>query len=204
MAARTIPPWLRQTLELGPVIGFFALFMYVRDDTFTVAGTEYDGLIFATAIFIPVILASTAILWLLTGKLSRMQVFTAVAVTFFGGLSVWLNDERFVKIRPTLVYGLFAAILWGGLWFGKSLLRSVMGEILPMKPEGWMILTRRMAWLFVVMAVSNEVVWRTLSTEVWVTFETFVLPGMMFAFFIAQARLIEAYSEDPVEPDDAG
>ncbi|MEM7641750.1 MAG: inner membrane-spanning protein YciB [Pseudomonadota bacterium] len=201
MANRIIPTWLRQTLELGPVIGFFVLFMYVRDDTFTIAGTEYDGLIFATGIFIPVILVCTAILWALTGQLSRMQVFTAVAVTFFGGLSVWLNDERFVKIRPTLVYGTFAAILWGGLWFGRSLLRSIMAEALPMTKTGWMILTRRMAWLFVVMAAANEIVWRTMSTEFWVTFETFVLPGMLFAFFIAQAKLIETYSK-PAKPED--
>jgi intracellular septation protein len=194
MSDRSIPTWLKQALELGPVIGFFALFMYVRDETFVVNGTEYGGLIFATGVFIPVILACTGILWALTGRLSRMQVFTAVAVTVFGGLSVWLNDDRFVKIRPTLVYGAFAAILWVGLWMGRSFLQSLMQEVLPMKTEGWMILTRRMAWLFVVMAVSNEVVWRTLSDEIWVTFETFVLPGMLFAFFIAQARLIEAYS----------
>jgi intracellular septation protein len=197
MAERTIPNWLKQTLELGPVIGFFVLFMWVRDETFTVAGTEYDGLIFATGVFIPVILACTAILWALTGRVSRMQVFTAVAVTVFGGLSIWLNDERFVKIRPTLVYGLFAAILWGGLWFGRSLLQAVMDEALPMERAGWMILTRRIAWLFVAMALSNEVVWRTQSTEFWVTFETFVLPAMLFVFFIAQAKLIEAYSKPP-------
>jgi intracellular septation protein len=195
MSDRTIPTWLKTTLELGPPLAFFVVFIWLKDETFTFGGVEYGGFIFVTALFIPVILAATAILWLLTGRLSRMQVFTAVAVTVFGGLSVWLNDERFVKIRPTLVYGLFAAILWAGLFAGRSLLQWVMGEALPMRDEGWMILTRRMAWLFVAMAAANEVVWRGFSTETWVTFETFVLPAMLFGFFITQAKLIETYSE---------
>ncbi|MGB3554142.1 MAG: inner membrane-spanning protein YciB [Jannaschia sp.] len=199
MADRTIPGWLKTTLELGPVLAFFGAYIWWKDDTFTVRGTEYEGLIFVTALFIPVILLSMAILWKLTGRLSPMQVLTAVLVTVFGGLTVWLNDERFIKIKPTIINGLLAAILFAGLLRGRSLLSMVLSEAIPMDAEGWMILTRRMAWFFVASAVANEIVWRSFSTETWVTFETFALPGAMFAFFISQAGLMKRHATEPEE-----
>lgn len=194
--AKTIPGWLKTTLELGPVLGFFVAYLWFKDETFTVGGTEYDGFIAVTAGFIPVILACTGILWWLTGKLSHMQVVTAVLVTVFGGLSVWLNDERFIKMKPTLIYALFAAVLGFGLWRGRSYLSMVLAEAFPMTEAGWMALTRRMTWFFVALAVSNEIVWRTMSNDVWVYFETFGLPAAMFAFFIAQAGLIRDHTPE--------
>ena len=193
---RHVPGWLKTALELGPVVGFFVAYLLYKDETFTVAGAEYGGLVAVTAIFIPVILLSTAILWALTGKLSNMQIFTAVLVTVFGGLAIWLNDERFIKIRPTLVYGLFALILGFGLWRGKSYPSLVLAEAFPLTAEGWTILTRRMTGLFALMALSNEIVWRTMSEQTWVVFETFGLPAAMFAFFIAQAPLLQKHSAD--------
>ena len=147
-----------------------------------------------TAIFIPVILASMAVLWKLTGKLSPMQVLTAVLVIVFGGLTVWLNDERFLKIKPTIINLILGGVLFVGRMRGKSLLSMVLSEAIPMDDAGWLILTRRMAWFFVASAVANEIVWRTQSTELWVTFETFVLPAAMFAFFIAQAGLMKRHA----------
>ena len=147
-----------------------------------------------TAGFIPVILASMGILWWLTGHISRMQVVTAVLVVVFGGLTVWLNDDKFIKMKPTMVYLLLGGILAFGLLRGQSYLRFVMGELLPMEDQGWMILTKRMGGFFFFLAFSNEVVWRTQSTEVWVYFETFVLTGAMFVFFISQAGLIQKFS----------
>lgn len=194
MTERTVPGWLKSTLELGPVLGFFVGYLWLKDETFTVAGTDYDGFIAVTAIFIPVILLSMAILWKLTGRLSPMQVLTAVLVVVFGGLTVWLNDERFLKIKPTIINLLLGGVLFIGLWRGRSLLSLVLSEAIPMDEEGWMILTRRMAWFFVASAIANELVWRTQSTEFWVTFETFALPGSMFIFFIAQAGLIKRHS----------
>jgi intracellular septation protein len=129
---------------------------------------------------VPILLASIAILWKLTGKISRIQVFTAVMVVVFGGLTVWLNDERFFKMKTTLVYGFFATMLGIGLLRGQSWLQFLMGDLLPMRQEGWMIMTRRIAGAFALMAVLNEVVWRTQSTEFWVTFETFGLPAFLF------------------------
>jgi len=194
LAQRHIPQWAKSALELGPVIGFFVAYLWLKDEVFPISGTEYDGFVVVTALFIPVILASMGALWWLTGHISRMQIVTAVLVVVFGGLTVWLNDDRFIKMKPTMVYLLLGGILAIGLLRGQSYLRVVMGELLPMEQEGWMILTRRMTALFFLLAASNEIVWRTQSTEIWVYFETFVLTGATFVFFIAQAGLIQRYS----------
>ena len=199
MSERTINPVLRQVLELGPPLAFFAAYLWMRDETYVLGGTEYDGFIVAAAAFVPLLLASIAALWLLTGKLSRMQVFTAVMVVLFGGLTVWFNDERFFKMKTTIVYGLFAALLGIGLLQGKSWLQWVMQEFLPMRHEGWMILTRRLAAVFAFMAVLNEVVWRTMSTDFWVKFETFGLPIALMAFLWWQIMALQPYLIDEGE-----
>jgi intracellular septation protein len=199
LAQRHVPQWVKSALELGPVVGFFVAYLWVKDEVFTFGGTDYDGFIVATAVFIPVILASMGVLWWLTGHISRMQIVTAVLVVVFGGLTVWLNDDRFIKMKPTMVYSLLGGLLAIGLLRGQSYLRVVMGELLPMEHEGWMILTRRMTGFFFLLAASNEIIWRTQSTEVWVYFETFVLTGATFVFFIAQAGLIQKYS--PADED---
>ncbi|SFJ80546.1 inner membrane-spanning protein YciB [Jannaschia pohangensis] len=197
--AKSVPGWLKTTLELGPVLLFFAAYFYVKDDTFVYGGTEYGGFILVTALFIPLILATTGILWWLTGTLSKMQIFTAVLVTIMGGLSVWLNDERFLKIKPTLLYLLFAAILYFGVLRGRSYLSDILSEAMPLTQEGWMILTKRMVWFFVALAVANEVVWRFLSTEIWVTFKTFDMPIAIVVFMFAQAGLFKAHSTEEAE-----
>jgi intracellular septation protein len=194
LAQRHIPQWAKSALELGPVLGFFVAYLWLKDEVFTYGGVDYDGFVVVTALFIPVILASMGILWWLTGHISRMQIVTAVLVVVFGGLTVWLNDDRFIKMKPTMVYLLLGGILAIGLLRGQSYLRIVMGELLPMEREGWMILTKRMTAFFFLLAASNEIVWRTQSTEFWVYFETFVLTGATFVFFIAQAGLIQRFS----------
>ena len=197
MSERAINPALKQVLELGPPLLFFAAYLYVRDETYTLGGIDYDGFIVAAAGFVPILLLSMAILWKLTGKLSRMQVFTAVLVVVFGGLTVWFNDERFFKMKTTIVYGIFAAILGVGLLQGRSYLAWVMAEFLPMREEGWMILTRRLAALFAVLAVVNEVVWRTMSTDAWVKIETFGFPLALFLFLWLQIVGLQKYLIEP-------
>ena len=192
--AKPVPGWVKTALEIGPVALFFAGYLYTRDQTYTVAGTEYGGFVVITALFIPVILLSTLLLWWLTGKLSQMQIVTAVLVTVFGGLTVWLNDERFFKMKPTLIYLLFAAVLFFGLWRGRSYLAMVLSEALPLTHAGWMILTKRMAFFFLGLAVANEVIWRTMSTDAWVNFKTFGLPVAMFVFFFAQTGMLKAHA----------
>ena len=193
MAEKKINPVVKQVLELGPPLLFFAFYLYVRDETYTIGGTDYDGFIVAAAVVVPILLISIAILWKLTGKLSRMQVFTAVLVIIFGGLTVWFNDERFFKMKTTLVYGIFAGILGIGLLQGRSYLAWVMSEFLPMRDEGWMILTRRLAACFAGLAVANEIVWRTLSTDTWVKIETFGFPLILFVFLWLQIVALQKY-----------
>lgn len=201
MTQKQINPLVKSALELGPVIAFFVAYLLLKDRVFTIGGTEYGGFIVATAALIPLLLLSTGILWKLTGRLSRMQVMTMVLVVIFGGLTVWLNDERFIKIKPTIVYLVFAGLLGAGLLRGRSYLQYVMEEMIPMTETGWMILTRRLTALFFGLAVSNEIVWRFFSTEVWVYFETFVLTAAVFVFFITQGKLFETHA---IKADEQG
>ena len=186
-------------LETGPVLAFFAAYMYFKDETFLIRGTEYGGFIAVTVAFIPIILVATAILWALSGKLSKMQVLTAVLVIFSGGSSFWFNDERFIKIRPTIMFSIFATILFFGLMRGRSYLEYLMEDLIPLQREGWLILTKRFAMLFAGLAVFNEIAWRSLSTEVYVTVDTFGVPLAIFAFFFTQTKLFTTYAieEDP-------
>ena len=198
MAERKINPILKQALELGPTILFFLIYMRIKDQTFTLGATEYSGFIVAALILVPILLVATLILWLLTGTISRMQLFVGVMVILFGGLTAWFNDESFFKMKTTIVYGTFAVILGAGLLRGRSLLQWVMSEALPMKPEGWMILTRRLMVMFAALAVANEVIWRTQSTELWVKLETFAMPAALFLFLMANFMALQKYMiEEP-------
>ena len=201
MSARKINPMLKLALEVGPIMLFFIGFSRFKDETFTLLGHPATGFIVMTAAFIPLLMLTTGILWWLTGKLSKMQIATLVMVIVFGGLSVWLNDERFFKMKPTMIYLLFGVILGIGLLRGQSYLKLVMEEALPMQPEGWMILTRRVTGFFFALAVANEAIWRNFSTETWVTFKTFGLTAALFLFFMTQARLFEKYGLPDDEPN---
>jgi len=198
-APKTINPILKQVLELGPPLLFFVIYLRIRDDLFTWGGVEYTGFIVATLIFVPIMLISMAVLWALTGKLSRMQVFTAFMVIFFGGLTAWFNDERFFKMKTTLVYGCFSAILGVGLLRGRSYLAYVMADMIPLQDEGWMILTRRLCAGFAVLAAANELVWRTMSTDMWVKIETFGFPFLLFILLWWQIVALQKFM---IEPDD--
>lgn len=192
---KDINPILKQVLELGPTLIFFLLYLRLRDGSYTFAGTEYSGFIVATVAFVPILLIAMGILWYLTGKLSRLQLFTAFMVIFFGALTAYFNDERFFKMKTTLVYGSFAVILGIGLVQGKSYLAFVLSDALPMAQEGWMILTRRLAMMFGALAVGNEIVWRTMSTDAWVKIETFGFPILLFLFLWSQFAALQKYMD---------
>ena len=198
--AKKINPMVKTLLELGPVVLFFVAYLKLKDEVFQIAGTDYAGFIVVTAAFVPLMVASTLVLWRLTGVLSKMQVLTLVMIVLFGGLSVWSNDERFFKMKPTMIYVMFGGIIGFGLMRGESYLRVVMEEMMPLQPEGWMILTRRMCAFFFALAVANEAIWRTQSTETWVYFKTFGLTAAMFVFFMAQGKLFSTYG---IEEDGA-
>ncbi|MBD3678419.1 MAG: septation protein IspZ [Rhodobacteraceae bacterium] len=193
MSERQVNPVLKSALELGPILLFFVAYIKLRDEIFMISGTEYSGFIVVTALFIPLIAISTFLLWWLTGKLAKMQIVTLVLVVVFGGLTVWLNDERFFKMKPTIIYLLFGGMLGMGLMRGQSYLEYVMEGMMPLKPEGWMKLTRRLTAFFFGLAVLNEVIWRTMSTDAWVNFKTFGLTAALFLFFMAQAGLLQEY-----------
>lgn len=190
---KQINPLLKLVLELGPVIAFFVVYMKIKDQTFNIGGVDYQGFIIATAGFIPLLLITTGIVWWLTGKIARMQIAVLVLVIVFGGLSVWFNDPQFFKMKPTILYLLFGGTLGFGLLRGKSYLKYVMEEVMPMADEGWMILTRRVTALFFTLAVMNEVIWRYMSEENWVYFKTFGLTAAVFIFFMTQSRLFQKY-----------
>lgn len=201
MAEKTLKPGLKALLEYGPLLVFFAAFYLFRGRSVLVAGTEYQGFIVATAVFVPVLALATLVQWRLSGHLSVMQIATLVLVVAFGGLTVWLNDPTFFKMKPTLIYLLFAGALGVGLMRGKPWLKSVLGEALPMSEEGWMILTRRFVGLFLGLAVANEIVWRTMSDTTWVNFKTFGLTAIMFVFVMAQSGVISRHG---IGKDDDG
>jgi len=198
---KDVNPILRQVLELGPPVAFFVLYLKLRDQDFDIGGTTYSGFIVATVLFVPLMLAAMAILWRLTGKLSRLQIFTAFIVIFFGGLTAWFNDERFFKMKTTIVYGIFSGLLGLGLLQGRSYLAFVMADMLPMKEVGWMILTRRLCLGFGVLAGANEIVWRTMSTDLWVKIETFGFPIALFLFLWWQVMGLQKYLIEPGDSD---
>jgi len=198
---KKINPFLKLALELGPILAFFIGYGRIKDQVFTIGGVEYSGFIVVTAAFVPLLALTTLILWWLTGKLSKMQLMTLVLVVVFGGLSIWFNDERFFKMKPTMIYLLFGGVLGFGMLRGRSYLELVMEDAMPLKHQGWMILTRRMALFFAALALTNEVVWRTMSTDAWVNFKTFGLTAAVFLFFMTQGKIFSEYGVE--EKDNA-
>jgi intracellular septation protein len=201
MTETPAPKWARPALEFGPILAFFVAYLWLKDRSFGIGGREYEGFIVVTAGFIPVFLLSMAALWRLTGHLSRMQVVTAVLIVVFGGLSVWFNDPRFFKMKPTMIYLLFGGVLGAGLLRGQSWLQVVMEGMMPLSDRGWMILTRRLMLFFFALAVLNEAIWRTQSDEVWVYFKTFGLTAAIFIFFMTQGRLFRDHALEEEEED---
>ncbi len=199
MSDDKLPKWVKPLLEFGPIVAFFIAYTQMKDNSYTIAGSDYQGFIVVTLFFIPVLLVSTIFLWLLTGKISPMQIITVILVTVFGGLTVWFNDDRFIKMKPTIIYLLFGGILAFGLIRGQSYLRLVMQEMLPLLDEGWMMLTRRFALFFFGLALLNEAIWRSFSTEVWVYFKTFGLTAALFAFLLMQGHLLNKFAIDKKE-----
>ena len=199
MSQDQLPKWVKPLLEFGPIIAFFIAYTRMKDHTYSIGGIDYEGFIVVTLFFIPLLLVSTGVLWALTRKISPMQIITAILVTVFGGLTVWFNDEQFIKMKPSIIYLLFGGILGFGLLRGKSYLRMIMQDMIPLKEEGWIVLTRRFAVFFFSLALLNEIIWRFFSTEMWVYFKTFGLTMALFAFFVLQGSLLNKYAIEKKE-----
>ncbi|QTL05076.1 septation protein A [Aquabacter sp. L1I39] len=177
---RTLNPGLKIGLELGPLVLFFA-------------GNAYGGIYVATGLFMAATLAALAAMWILARRIAVMPLISAVVVMIFGTLTIVLQDDHFIKLKPTLVNALFAAALLGGLVFKKPLLPYVFDGMVRLTDEGWRILTIRWGVFFLVMAVLNEIVWRSFSTDTWVSFKTFGYLPLTFLFAFAQAPLMARY-----------
>ena len=166
---------LKNLLEYIHIAVFFVVFIFFKDDKVLLFGRDLSGFVLATLVFVPLVVIATAVSWFVLKEVSRIQLLTLVLVVVFGGMTIFFNDERFLKIKPTLIYCLFSIILLFGIFRKTSYLASLLGKALPLSYDGWMILTRRMAYFFLFLAAANEFVWRTQSTETWVYFKTFGL-----------------------------
>ena len=168
---------VKPVTEYGPLVVFFGA--YVLFDLITATA----ALMIATA-------AALALCYAASRQVPLMPLITAGVVGVFGGLTLWLNDETFIKLKPTIVQGLIAAVLLGGLAFRRSLLKPVLGAAWQMNDEGWRRLTFRFGIFFVAMALLNEAVWRTQSTDFWVSFKVFGIMGLTFLFSLTQLPLL--------------
>ena len=193
---KEINPLLKFALELGPLLVFF--FANARGEWLAArfpALTELGGPIFiATGLFMAATAIALSVSWVLTRTLPMMPLVSGVIVFVFGGLTLWLQDATFIKMKPTIVNSLFAAVLLGGLAFGKSLLGYVFDSAFRLDAEGWRKLTFRWGLFFVFLAVLNEVVWRNFSEDTWVAFKVWGTMPITVAFTLAQMPLIMRHS----------
>jgi intracellular septation protein len=185
-ANRQLNPLLKLVLDLGPL----ALFFY--------ANSRYDIFI-ATGTFMVAVVAALAVSYLLTRHLPIMPVVTAIVVVVFGGLTLILHNDTFIKIKPTIIYVLFGGVLLGGLLFGKSFLGVVFDSLFHLTEEGWRKLTLRWGLFFLALAVLNEIVWRNTSTNIWVDFKVFGVVPLTFVFAALQYPLLKKYAAAPEE-----
>ena len=194
-------PVLKLALDLGPLLLFF--FANAKPALFepwiaplipdAVATGERAGIFVATAVFMVAIVAALAISYALTRRLPMMAMVSAVIVVVFGGATLFFQNETFIKLKPTIIYLLFAGTLFGGLIFRKPLLAMVFDQMFHLTEEGWRKLTMSWALFFLALAVLNEIVWRTQSTDTWVTFKVFGVMPLTFIFAALQYPLLMKY-----------
>ncbi|MET0630727.1 MAG: septation protein A [Xanthobacteraceae bacterium] len=195
-------PGLKLALDLGPLLLFFvansrpALFapLLARFLPPELLTGEHAGIFAATAVFIPAVLVALVVSYALTRHLPVMPLVTAVVVVVFGGLTLALQNETFIKLKPTIIYLLFGAVLLGGLAFRKPLLGMVFDSVFNLTDEGWRKLTLRWALFFFALAILNEIVWRTQPTDVWVSFKVFGVLPLTFVFGALQYPLLQKYA----------
>jgi len=178
-------PLFKLATELGPLMIFFA------------ANAKF-GLFVATGAFMVAVIVAMIASYVVTRHVPVMALVTGIVVIVFGTLTLVLHDETFIKIKPTIIYGLFATVLGGGLLFGRSFIAVMFDQMFNLTAAGWRLLTIRWALFFVAMAILNEVVWRTQTTDFWVAFKAFGMIPLTAGFALTQMSLIKRYHLDPL------
>ncbi len=195
-AQKRLNPVLKLALELGPLVVFFLANAY-SDRTGAAEGRRIFA---ATAVFIAATVVALAVHYVLVRKLPIMPLVSGAVVIVFGGLTLWLDDELFIKLKPTIVNTLFGLVLLAGLFFGKPLLAVVLDSVFELTEEGWRKLTFRWAMFFFVLAALNEIVWRTQTTDFWVSFKTFFYLPFTFVFIALHWPFLQRHAiETPGE-----
>lgn len=198
-ARKEINPLLKLVLELGPLMVFF--FANARGEwlieRFPALSNIGEPIFIATALFMAATAIALAASWILVRSLPIMPLISGIVVLIFGALTLWLHNETFIKMKPTIVNALFGVILLGGLYFGKSLLGYVFDSAFKLNAEGWRKLTMRWGIFFIFLAVLNEVVWRSFSTDFWVAFKVWGTMPITLLFTFAQMPLVMKYSIEP-------
>jgi intracellular septation protein len=184
--ARKPNPLLKLVLEIGPLVVFFLTNAKV-------------GIFWATAAFMVAISISVAVTWRIEGRVPMLPLVTGIFVLVFGGLTLILQDELFIKLKPTIVNTLFAVLLLGGLFFRRVFLKMLLHQVFPMTDDGWRLLTVRWAGFFIVLAVLNEFVWRNYPTDAWVNFKVFGIMPLTILFSLLQLPTMQRFRAD--QPD---
>lgn len=178
------PQIRRLFLDLGPLVIFFA-------------GFKYLGIFGATSVFMVAVFVALGLDYVLERRLSPMPLFTAVLVLIFGGLTLYLKNDIFIKMKPTVLYAFFGATLLGGLAFNRLFIKYVFAQAFDLSETGWRQLTWRWGIFFAVLAVLNEIVWRHTSTATWVSFKVWGIVPLIFLFALSQTRLIMKHHVEP-------
>jgi intracellular septation protein len=178
------PQIRRLALDLGPLILFFAAF-------------QYAGIFAATGIFMIAVLTSLAIGWHLEKKLSPIPLVTAILVMIFGGLTLYLHNDTFIKVKVTILYAIFGMTLLGGLRFNRLFIKYVFNEAFDLTEKGWRGLTWRWGIFFLTLAAINEAVWRNTTTATWVSFKVWGIMSLIFLFALAQTPFLLKHNNDP-------
>jgi len=175
------PGWLRLAVEYGPIVVFFVAF-------------NLADLFVATASIMVATTLALSLSYAVERRIPMMPLTTAALVGIFGGLTLWLNDETFIKMKPTIIQAIFGSVLFGGLLANRLILKSLIGSVWHMTDKGWKILTVRFSVFFYLSATLNEAIWRTQSTDFWVNFKVFGLMGLTIAFIVSQLPLLKRFS----------
>jgi intracellular septation protein len=186
---KALNPYVKFALELGPLVLFFAAYSRL-------------GIFAATAVLMACVVVTLGVSYAMLRRIPVMPLVTAVIVLIFGSLTLIFHDETLIKIKPTALYILFGAALFAGIWLKKPLLKILFDGALHVTEEGWRQLTWRWAFFFLFLAVLNEIIWRTQSTDLWVKFKTFGFLPLTLLFAVAQAPLIMRYESKEQQTSD--